>query len=287
MKDIEDLEDYISISKACSKKKYSIKKVLTYLVENKIIPKESQRKGAIFHLSDKIDIISTGESLKVKAEEFYVFLDKEVDISDLMYCTDHNNKLLDSIISPQIRFDRISNIQNKRIMFVDAEFKEGNYHEIAWEIWEDGKLTTNKYILERAHFQKRLKYSIKYSRYDRLKQHNQTFMIKTRKEINYLLKKALNTVDYIAAHNAYGERNALIKNGMWYEKAKFLCTSKMSENFIERSSPSLMDLVNHYKLKHDSHFTHYAHEDTRLTALVFFAMLSEAKTRYSDETRLS
>jgi len=278
-----DLTGYVSISKACSKKNYSVKKVLTYLADNRIIPKESQRKGAIFHLSDKINIVSTGESLKVIADEFYDFLDKEADISDLAY-TDYNKELLDSVTSPKIRFDRIAAIQHKRIIFIDAEFKEGNYHEIAWEIWEDGILVEQQYILERAHFQKRLKNLSKYGRYDRLKKYNQTVAIKTRKEINYLLKRVLKSVDYIVAHNAYGERNALITNGMWYEKSKFLCTSKMSENFISRSSPSLMDLVNHYKLKYNSHFTHYAHEDTRLTAEVFFAKIEDAKGAFSDKT---
>jgi len=279
MKEVDfNLEGYVSISRACSKKNYSVKKVLTYLADNGIIPKESQRKGAIFHLSEKLNIISTGESLKVKPNEFYEFMGKEADISDLTY-TDYNKELLDSVVSPKIRFDRIAAIQNKRIIFIDAEFKEGNYHEIAWELWEDGKLVEKQYILERAHFMKRIRNLSKYSRYDRLKKYNQPVAIKTRKEINYLLKTVLRTVDYIVAHNAYGERNALITNGMWYEKAKFLCTSKISENFIARSSPSLMDLVNIYKLKYNSHFTHYAHEDTRLTALVFFAMIADAKER--------
>ena len=275
---LEDIDDYISISKACSKKNYSVKKVLTYLADNKIIPKESQRKGAIFHLSDKINIISTGESLKVKAEEFYDFLDKEADISELAY-TDYNKELLDAVTSTEIRFDRISKIKDGRIIFIDAEFKEGNYHEIAWELWENGKLIEKQYILEKAHFMKRIRRLSKYGRYDRLKQYKQSFAIKTRKEINYMLKRLLKTVDYIVAHNAYGERNALITNGMWYEKSKFLCTSKMSEDFISRHSPSLMDLVKHYKIKYNSHFIHYAHEDTRLTAIVFFAMIKDAKNR--------
>jgi hypothetical protein len=277
------LEEYISISRACSIKNYSVKKVLAYLADNRIIPKKSQRKESVFHFSEKLNIISNGKGLKVKPTEFYNFIDKEVDISNLIY-TDYNKELLDSIVSPEIRFSRITNIQNKRLLFIDAEFKEGNYHEIAWELWENGILVDKQYMLERAHFMKRIRSGINYNRYNRLKKYNQQFMIKTRKEINYLLKKVLKTVDYIVAHNAYGERNALIKNGMWYEKSKFLCTSKISEDFMLRSSPSLMDLVDGYKIKYNSHFMHYAHEDTRLTALVFFAMIADAKERYNGKT---
>ncbi len=278
-----DTTDYMSVSKACSIKDYSVKKVLTFLADKKVIPKESQRKGMIFEMNNGIDIISTGESLKVKQDQFYDYLDREADLSDLAY-TDYNKEILDMVADPKIRFDRIREIKNKRLMFIDAEFKEGNYHEIAWELWEGGKLIEKRYILEKAHFLKRLKNLKEYSRYTRLKKHNQHCEILPRKQINYILKGLLKTVDFIIAHNAYGERNILIKNGMWYEKAKYLCTSKMSENFIGRQSPSLMDLVNYYAIKYDSHFTHYAHEDARMTAMVFFQMIDDAEKKLNDKT---
>lgn len=273
-----DTTGYISVSKACSMKDYSVKKVLTFLADRKVIPKESQRKGAIFHLSDDINIISTGESLKVKADEFFEYLEREADLSDLAY-TDYNKEILDMVNNPKIRFDRIRAIKNKRLIFIDAEFKEGNYHEIAWEIWDGGELVEKRYLLEKAHFLKRLKSLKEYSRYNRLKKHEHSFEILTRKHINRILKTTLKSVDFIIAHNAYGERNILIKNGMWYEKSKYLCTSKMSEDFIGRRSPSLMDLINHYGIKYDSHFTHYAHEDARMTAKVFFNMIDEAEDK--------
>ena len=68
-----DTTGYISVSKACSMKDYSVKKVLTFLADRKVIPKESQRKGAIFHLNKYINI--KNGTTKNKADiEFNVHL---------------------------------------------------------------------------------------------------------------------------------------------------------------------------------------------------------------------
>jgi len=57
----------------------------------------------------------------------------------------------------------------------------------------------------------------------------------------------------------------------------------MAKDFVGHLSPSLTDLVLHYKLPHNSYFFHYAHEDTRLAREVFFAMLDDAKERFKDD----
>lgn len=274
-------DDYISVSKACKIRNMSVKKVLCFLADKNVIPKESQRKNKVFEFDNGLKIISTGESLKVSKTEFFEYLDSNADISDLTY-TDENMDLLDSINDIEVRFRRINEISHKRLMFIDAEFKEGDYHEIAWEIVEDGELVESEYILERKHFMKKVNSPTDYKRYNRLKRYKQPFDVLTRKQINRKLKEALVDVDYIIAHNAYGERNVLTKNGMFFEKTKYLCTSKMAKDFVCQLSPSLLDLVHHYKLPHESHFFHYAHEDTRLARLVFFSMLEDANDRFKE-----
>ena len=281
MQSIEYSDDYITLSKACAIKHYSVKKVLTFLAEHKVIPKESQRKNALFHYNKYLNIISTGSNLKVIKTELFDYLDREATIEELTY-TDQNIEILDKIVDLKIRFERINKIRNKRLCFIDAEFKNGNYHELAWEIWENGVCIEKRYVLERAHFLKKLKSPFEDERFKRLKDHNQSVEILTRKTINKILKNDLSTTDYIVAHNAGGERNMLINNGMWIDKTKFLCTSKMSTNFVAREQPALIDLVNHYHLPYDSHFVHYAHEDTAMTSKVFFAMLDDAKERFND-----
>lgn len=273
-------DDYISVSKACKIRNMSVKKVLGFLAEKKVIPKESQRKNKVFESDNGLKIISTGETLKVSKTELFDYLDNNADISDLTY-TDENMDLLDSINDIEVRFRRINEISHKRLLFIDAEFKEGDYHEIAWEIVENGELVDSEYILERKHFMKKVNSPAEYKRYNRLKRYKQPFEVFTRKQINRRLKEVLENVDYIIAHNAYGERNALTKNGMFFEKTKYLCTSKMAKDFVGQLSPSLTDLVTHYKLPHKSHFFHYAHEDTRLARVVFFAMIEDAKQRFS------
>ncbi len=276
------MTDYVSVSRACKIRNMSVKKVMTFLADKKVIPKEAQRKNKIFESDNGVKVISDGNSLKVNQDEFFKYLDTYAEADDLCY-TDENMDLLDSVVNPKIRFQRIEDIRNKRLIFIDAEFKEGNYHEIAWEVFENGVLVESDYILERKHFLQKFNSPAEYKRLTRLKRYNQSFEVKTRKQINRILRKVLNGVDFIIAHNAYGERNALIKNGMKFEKTQFLCTSKMARNFVGKLSPALTDLVLHYKLQHHSHFFHYAHEDTRLAREVFFAMLDDAKERYNGE----
>jgi len=269
-------QEFVSISKACKIKNYSVKKVLTFLADNKVIPKESQRKNRIFHTNKEINVRSTGTSLQVIKEELFDYLDKNADIQDIMY-TDENKEILDSIVTTKVKFDRIRLASKKRLMFIDAEFKEGNYHEIAWEIWENGEFISKRYLFEKKHFLNRMKSTKEYGHYNRLKEFKIPFEVHSRKTINRALKDATNSVDYIIAHNAYGERQMLTKNNMWFEIAKYLCTSKMAVGFIFDKSPSLTDIILHYKLKYNSNFMHYANEDTKMTARIFFKMLEDAE----------
>lgn len=255
---------------------------MTFLIDKNVIPEEAQRKNKVFESNNGIKVISSGNILRVHQGDFFEYLDKNAVEEDLIY-TDENMDLLDHIRSPKIRFRRIEEVRNKRLVFIDAEFKEGNYHEIAWEVFENGVLVESNYILERRHFMTKFNSPTEYKRLTRLKRYNQSFEVKTRSQINRLLRKILNDVDFIIAHNAYCERNMLIKNGITILKNKFLCTSKMSNDFICKVSPSLIDVVHHYKLPHNSHFFHYSHEDTRLVREIFFAMLDDAKERYCIE----
>lgn len=162
--------------------------------------------------------------------------------------------------------------------FIDAEFKDGNYHEIAYEIVVDGVVIEKDYIMERKHYKDMVK-KVKTDRYDRLKSFGKTYKVLYRKHINRILKDKLKDVKYIITHNAYGERNILRKNGIHYEKAKYICTSKISNQFVLKCSPSLREMINHYKLKYDSHFLHYAFEDARMTKEVFYSMIEDFNTR--------
>lgn len=274
------VSEFISVSKACKNRKLSVKKVLEYLSTHKMIPKPSQRKNLSFvGNSDELQIISNGTSIRVIESEFNEYITEKDIVNDLAY-TDDNKEVLDMIESPKIRFSRINDVKDGRLMFIDAEFKEGNYHELAYEITENGKVIESRYMLVRENFAKSIKRHRENQRVKRLKTYKQPFEIVPRKHINRALKKLLRTVDYVIAHNAYGERNILIKNGMKYDKQKFICTSKMSSGFIFDRPPSLLELNDHYRLKYDSHFTHYASEDTAMARRLFFRMIDDAVEKF-------
>lgn len=274
------ISEFISVSKACKNKKLSVKKVLEYLSTQKIIPKPSQRKNkSFFNISDELQIMSTGTSIRVIESEFNDYID-EKDIIDALSYTDETKEILDMVEDPKIRFSRINAIRNQRLMFIDAEFKEGNYHEIAYEITENGQVVESRYMLVRENYIKSIKRHKENNRVNRLKHYGRDFEIVPRKHINRTLKRLLRTVKYVVAHNAHSERSILSKNGMSYEKQKFLCTSKMSEGFIFDRSPSLMELNDYYRLKYDSHFTHYAVEDTAIARKLFFRMVDDAVEKF-------
>jgi len=269
--------NFISVSRACKNKNLSVKKVLDYLTANHIIPKSHKKKEFLVH--DPIKIISTGNTLKIIEDQFISYLEDDDAIYDLSF-NDETTELLDMVECPEIRFRRISEaVSGEPIAFIDAEFKDGNYHEIGYEIVVDGKVIEKDYFLERKHFKKMLKKE-KTSRYQRLDMYGRSYKIINRKHINRILKKKLKDVKFIVAHNAYGERNILLKNGLNFDKAKYICTSKMTNNFILTKSPSLMDIVEHYKLGYDSHFTHYAFEDTSMARKAFYRMIDHAKEKF-------
>lgn len=270
--------DLVSISKACKERNYSVKLVLRFLADNNIIEKLNAGKNRAF-TNEHFRVVTSGKALKVYKQEFFDYIDSVVDNDDDLRWTDENMEMLDYIINPETRFKRIyENIQNKTLMVVDAEFKNGDYHEIAYELVKNGEVLESNYYLEKKHYLRRFNID---KRYHRLKMERQSFKVQNRKNINFHLKEALKKADYIIAHNAYGERNILIKNLKFIEKTKFLCTSKLSSDFVCRQSPSLTDLVEYYKLPHNSALSHYAIEDTRMARKVFYAMIEDAKNRYN------
>jgi len=270
------VDDYISVSRACKNKNLSVKKVLDYLTANSLIPKAHKKQEFIIH--KPIEIISTGDTLKIIEDQFISYLEKDNALYDLSF-NDETTDVMDMVVDVDIRFKRLQEeIKGEKLCFIDAEFKDGNYHEIAYEIVVDGVVIEKDYIMERNHYINMVKKG-KTIRYDRLKSFGKTYKVLQRKHINRILKTKLKDVKYIIAHNAYGERNILTKNGMQYEKAKYICTSKLSDHFVLGYSPSLKGIIEHYKLPYDSHFMHYAFEDTRMAKEVFYRMIEDYNER--------
>jgi hypothetical protein len=269
--------DFISVSRACKNKNLSVRKVLDYLTDNDIIPKSHKKKE--FIIKTPFDIISTGNTLRINEDQFISYLEDDDAIYDLSF-NDETTELLDMVVDPEIRFKRImEEIEGEKICFIDAEFKDGNYHEIAYEIVIDGEVIESEYFLDLKHY-KQMHKKDKTSRYDRLKEHGRDFKVIHRKHINRILKNKLKDVKFIVAHNAYGERNILARNRLRYDKSKFLCTSKVSNDFVLNHSPSLMEMIEYYKLGYDSHFTHYAFEDTAMARKVFYRMIEDATEKF-------
>lgn len=266
--------NFVSVSRACKNQNLSVKKVINYLTAKSIIPNIKHNQE--FKINTPITIIATGTTLKIIEEQFMSYLEDDDAVYDLSF-NDETTDVLDMIGDTSTRFRRIKEeIAGEKVCFIDAEFKAGNYHEIGYEIVLDGVVVEKEYFLESKHFKKMLKQD-KMNRYDRLNNHNIQYKIMHRKHINRFLKKRLQECKYIVAHNAYGERNILSKNGLHFNKSKYICTSKLSNGFVLSPSPSLMEIVEHYKLTYDSYFTHYAFEDARMARKVFFKLIEDSE----------
>lgn len=273
---VAETTNFISVSRACKNKNLSVRKVLDYLTANDIIPKTHKKKE--FIIENPFAIISTGDTLRIIEDEFISYLEDDDALYDLSF-NDETTDLLDMVDDIDIRFRRIKEeTKGEKLCFIDAEFKDGDYHEIGYEIVLDGKVIEKDYFLESKHFKKMLKKD-KTHRYDRLREHGREMKIMHRKHINRIMKEKLDDVKFIIAHNAYGERNILSKNRMHYDKSKYICTAKITKDFVLGQSPSLRELVDYYKLKYDSHFTHYAFEDARMAKDVFFKLIEDHDRR--------
>lgn len=272
--------EFISVSKVCKKQNLSVRRVLDFLANKNVIPKRSQRTHKEFTIDNGLKIISTGDSIRVIEDDLMEYLDQFGAFTHVAY-VDELNELYDTIIDPKFRFERINSVitPSTKISFIDAEYKNGNYHEVAWEIQIDRKVVEKKYYLVREEFLKNLKKG-KMDRYHRLKEHGVVFEIVPRKQINRIMKQMVKSIDYVVAHNAYSERQMMVKNGMWFEKSKFLCTSKMSEGYVFDRSPALSDLISHFSLGFNSHFTHYANEDATMASKVFYALIDSAVEKF-------
>lgn len=278
--------EYISVSKVCNKQKLSVKRVLGFLSSNGVIPKRSQRYQKEFVCNNGIVVISTGDSLRVIEDDLMNFLVEKGGLQKVLF-KDELNEMFDTIEDPKFRFEKISEVSNGRLAFIDAEFRNGNYHEVAWEIREAGKVVEKHYYFVREEYIKKFKgpkTTTNYGKVDRLQEYNQPYTILSRKHINRIMKESLRSVDYIVAHNAYGERQMLVKNGIKFEKSKYLCTSKMALGYIYDRSPSLGELVEYYGVNMNSCFAHFAHEDARVAAEVFYKMIEVAKSEFNITT---
>lgn len=276
---VDDME-FISVSKICNRRKLSVKRVLDFLSTNEVIPKRSQRINRKFTSNNGMVVVSTGDSLRVVEDDLMNYLDENKALKYVSF-DDTLNELYDTIEDPKYRFERISNISDGRIAFIDAEFRNGNYHEVAWEIREKGKVVDKKYFIVKEDFLKKFKKLSNSPRINHLNDLKQSFEIISRKHINRIMKYDMRSVDYIVAHNAYGERTMLVNNGIKLEKSRFLCTSKMSLGYIYDRMPSLIELVEHYGISVNSNLIHYAHEDARVAAEVFYKMIETAKDEFN------
>lgn len=280
-----DATEFLAVSKICNRQNLSVKLVLSFLSDSGVIPVKGKRHEKEFVRRKGLDVHSTGDSLRLIEDDLMRYLDKK-GVLPTVSLIDELNVLHDTIEDPKFRFEQISKVVHSRIAFIDAEFKDGNYHEVAWEIREDGKVVDKKYFIVREEYMKKVKIVddkvIQPIRIRKLQEANYPFVVTLRKHINRIMKNDMKSVDRIVAHGAQGERNMLIQNGIRFKKSKFLCTSNMMVGYVydRQKMPSLNDLVAYYGIPVNSNFLHYAHEDARVAAEVFYTIIESAKKEF-------
>ena len=265
----------------CRERDWSFKKVFDFLVDEDIIVKYNDE---LRELSTPFDLVQQGSTISMVPESADRFLQQfdgefRIPFKDVV--------LIDSIKTPALRFKRLQEeIQNKKILFIDVEMVEGNYYEIAWELWFKNEMQDSAYFVERKHLLKR-KDTPKWKKKLKILHENKIRLeALPRKKINSLLKKIVEDTDFLIAHNAYSERYILNKNLKHkLPKGSFLCTAKLSRGLVNVNnySPSLDDLVDYYKCHANRVCNHYANEDVKRTRKVFRSMLNDAENQFKLE----
>lgn len=179
---------------------------------------------------------------------------------------DSEKYTLRDINNSEILFNKVKKTKNKTLMYLDLEYRNGNYYELAYCIVKNNQVLTQEYFF--TNDKKNTK------KIDFLIKQEIPFRVLSRKDINLQIKKVVNSVDYIVAHNSYGERACLSRNAILLKKQKFICTADLTRKLNNFNQDiSLNNSLKYYNIKFQNDLHHYAFYDVIMTKLLFEAIL--------------
>lgn len=254
----------ISLSKICRKyKNTSISKILCFLIEqNLLIVNHNKINTDETFISNSNMIEIDNKKVLIDEELFLKFINNNIDYFKFS-CEER--LIYNYIIDPTILKTRLSTLKDKTFMFIDCEYKNGDYYEIAFNMVKNNVIMDSQYIF----------IDLEVRKMDKLRKKNVTFQINSRQEINRKIKENLKFVDFIISHNAFGEREILKKNGLELSKEKFLCTADITKKLNNLPKiPNFIEACRLYNIKLDHGKLHYAYYDCLKTQELFTALIS-------------
>lgn len=264
-----DRSKLISISKFSKKHSISTNKLIGHLIRKEKLKNENStlisNDSFLFSLLD-----GNRRRIKVNEDKLAEYLKDDLEKLTLQ---DEEIFTLSAIEDSTILLDRLKNARGKVLMFLDLEYQFGDYSEIAYSIYKEGTLTTREYFfVEGTNYGKKI---------DTLKENEVPFRVEKKKNINLLLKRLVDKVDYIIAHNSYGERATLARNGISLKKHKFICTADATRkiNSLEQDI-SLFSALERYGVKFRQNLHHFAFYDVIMTKMLFDRLVENQEIQH-------
>jgi len=253
----------ISISKFTKKYSISTSKVISHLIErNKLVQENTILRSNDHFIHNTLN--NNKSVLKVHEKDLVDYLSRDWD---KLILRDEEKFIINDINDKDKLIEKLTEASKKKLLFLDFEFKDGNFYEAGFVLYIDGKVVDKQYF-----FVNDIN-SIK--KQNKLKKQNFKFEILNRNNARQTLLEVIDQADYIVAHNSYCERSILMKNGIFLKKNKFICTSIVFKKLNQLTlDTSLSRALTFYGKKFDSNLPHFAFYDTKMTKILFDSYIS-------------
>jgi hypothetical protein len=261
-----------SLSSLARNNGFNLRKLINFLIKYNIIYEKRVGKEILF-VSNNRTIVNREkkeDKLEINEKNFLRFIQNK-DVSEL-YLTEYD-KNINQLTNNRIKLERLNIIKNKKLMFIDFEYRDKYFYEVAFVIVENGVIIEKEYI-----------FTQEATRKNRVLQKMNNFIdtgikfkIMQKSKIDYILRKKVKEVDAILGYHVNAEMNVLKHINIDVKKYNFVCVAELYStvyNFRKgnkiKEYPSLNELYNF--IKKDTKVEGYKHcaiYDTLLAKICF------------------
>lgn len=277
-------KNYITISKICNKYNFSIKKFILFLENENLLLKTSEynEKTAQFKFIFNQSMNKYNYYCLTDNSQLYLH---EKNIMKLIYHKKSFNNILfseeESYINQvndiQIKQDKIKEIKQKMLLFIDFEFQGNYYTEVSLKLVHNNHVLQDYYLFKKESLVKK---KIQEKHLHCL-ENNIKVNVLSEKHINKLIKNLISKSDYIISHNSSSEKKIIDFYDLNENNIEHLCTERLTKGYINfikdgkgKNGPTLNELAEFFNMKVKRENLHYAFYDNLLCYYVYHKLFS-------------